>query len=314
MLPSKKILIMFAVLIVGIGALTWYGYGRAHEADYSAAPNQNQLDIAATSSADITTSKIDTDNDGLPDWEEALYGTDPRNPDTDSDGTPDGKEVELGRNPLVKGPKDALASKDNPSATSTAPENLTLTDTFARDFFTQFMSLQQSGTKITADNANQIASDYLKNKTLPNISARQYSAADLSLTDSDPTHLANYRDAITAVFGKYWPSGNTNELYIMQQAFTNSDTNALTGLSTIISAYQNTLSNTLALSVPKLAVSLHLNVINSLSTYIETLKMIQSAYTDPLSGLVGLNAYQNNQANVWVSLTNLRVYFINSLQ
>ena len=50
----------------------------------------------------------DSDNDGLRDWEEELYRTNPFNPDTDGDGYSDGQEVDLGRNPLVKAPGDEL--------------------------------------------------------------------------------------------------------------------------------------------------------------------------------------------------------------
>ncbi len=51
----------------------------------------------------------DSDNDGLRDWEEELYKTDPNNPDTDGDGYLDGEEVDSGHNPLVKAPGDKLA-------------------------------------------------------------------------------------------------------------------------------------------------------------------------------------------------------------
>jgi hypothetical protein len=50
----------------------------------------------------------DSDNDGLLDWQEKLYGTDSLNPDTDSDGFLDGEEINSGNNPLVKGPNDKL--------------------------------------------------------------------------------------------------------------------------------------------------------------------------------------------------------------
>jgi hypothetical protein len=63
----------------------------------------------ATSTQDQTTS-LDTDSDGLKDWEEALWGTDPKNPDTDEDGTPDGEEVAVGRNPMKKGPDDQMTN------------------------------------------------------------------------------------------------------------------------------------------------------------------------------------------------------------
>ncbi len=46
----------------------------------------------------------DTDHDGLLNWEEKLWGTDPNNPDTDGDGTSDGEEVKEGRDPTKKPP------------------------------------------------------------------------------------------------------------------------------------------------------------------------------------------------------------------
>ncbi len=51
----------------------------------------------------------DSDNDGLRDWEEELYHTDPLNPDSDGDGYLDGEEVDSGHNPLVKAPGDKLS-------------------------------------------------------------------------------------------------------------------------------------------------------------------------------------------------------------
>ena len=50
----------------------------------------------------------DSDNDGLKDWEEELFKTNPNNPDTDNDGYIDGEEVNSGHNPLVKAPGDML--------------------------------------------------------------------------------------------------------------------------------------------------------------------------------------------------------------
>jgi len=45
---------------------------------------------------------VDSDNDGLLDGEETVYGTDPNNPDTDSDGITDGDEVNVyGTDPKV---------------------------------------------------------------------------------------------------------------------------------------------------------------------------------------------------------------------
>ncbi|MBI5045580.1 MAG: hypothetical protein HZC14_01070 [Candidatus Niyogibacteria bacterium] len=50
----------------------------------------------------------DPDHDGLKNWEETLWKTDPNNPDTDGDKTPDGQEIKENRNPLKAGPDDKL--------------------------------------------------------------------------------------------------------------------------------------------------------------------------------------------------------------
>ncbi len=51
----------------------------------------------------VTDLPPDSDNDGLSDGLEAMFGTNPNNPDTDSDGYLDGDEVNNGYNPLGGG-------------------------------------------------------------------------------------------------------------------------------------------------------------------------------------------------------------------
>lgn len=53
--------------------------------------------------AGTTPSDIDSDNDGLSDENELIYGTDNKNPDTDGDGYLDGAEVSSGYNPRGPG-------------------------------------------------------------------------------------------------------------------------------------------------------------------------------------------------------------------
>jgi len=55
----------------------------------------------------INVTGVDTDSDGLTDYDEInIYGTKPNNPDTDGDGINDGDEVIAGTDPLVVEPKD----------------------------------------------------------------------------------------------------------------------------------------------------------------------------------------------------------------
>ena len=64
----------------------------------------------------VTDVFVDTDGDGLGDADEALRGTDPRQPDTDGDGLPDGFEVRHGLDPLD--PRDGLTDPDGDGLTN----------------------------------------------------------------------------------------------------------------------------------------------------------------------------------------------------
>ena len=58
--------------------------------------------VAQTLTTTQTTTDIDADRDGLPDWKERLYGSDINKPDTDGDGTGDGDEIAQKRNPVIR--------------------------------------------------------------------------------------------------------------------------------------------------------------------------------------------------------------------
>lgn len=72
--------------------------------------NQKTVISERENNGDLNQSDIDSD--GLLDYEEVLYGTDPLNPDTDGDDFWDGEEVASKRNPLVPGPNDELTNNN----------------------------------------------------------------------------------------------------------------------------------------------------------------------------------------------------------
>ncbi|MBD3282514.1 MAG: hypothetical protein GF387_02820 [Candidatus Portnoybacteria bacterium] len=76
---------------------------------YSEKEAFSKINLWGAKETEIESRNKDTDQDGLKDWEENLYDTDPTNPDTDGDGYLDGEEIDSGHNPTVKGPGDQLA-------------------------------------------------------------------------------------------------------------------------------------------------------------------------------------------------------------
>lgn len=103
---SGRLKILLAVLAVGAGLSFWY----FETYSSSGAPQSAQT---ATIAQQMASSTKDSDNDGLTDAQEVVWGTDPFNPDTDGDGYKDGEEVLTGHNPLKAGPDDLLGNKTN---------------------------------------------------------------------------------------------------------------------------------------------------------------------------------------------------------
>jgi hypothetical protein len=64
------------------------------------------------SSSDLSASIIDTDQDGLTDEQEEMYGTSPYIEDTDSDGISDGEEISRGTDPSCAEGKSCFRSED----------------------------------------------------------------------------------------------------------------------------------------------------------------------------------------------------------
>ena len=62
---------------------------------------------------------LDTDQDGLSDEEEKMYGTDPTKADTDGDGYTDGAEVKSGYDPLKPAPGDKIVKQETKAVQDT---------------------------------------------------------------------------------------------------------------------------------------------------------------------------------------------------
>jgi len=101
-LPSLKKLPIIPVLVATFLAIGLLLFVNA----YSKRGAFSQLNSSGGREILIESQNIDSDNDGLKNWEEELYKTDYMNPDTDGDGYLDGEEINSGHNPLVKAPGD----------------------------------------------------------------------------------------------------------------------------------------------------------------------------------------------------------------
>lgn len=120
----------------------------------------------------------DSDQDGLSNDEEKLYGTDPFNKDTDSDGYGDGVEVESGYDPLKHSPGDKII-KENKTTSAVMPSGGTenLTQKVSGEIAGILKSTNESGQAISMEDINTSVEKVLNGNigevTLPEVNMKE---------------------------------------------------------------------------------------------------------------------------------------------
>jgi hypothetical protein len=167
---------------------------------------QNEQQKAENKDAFGEYRELDTDGDGLLDWEEALFGTDVDNPDSDGDGTNDYVEYRAA-NPAIGGSVSDVGSvgvsTEIPEAEDTFdPTNLT--DALARDLYTSLSVVdQQSGGNITAEDNDKLAS--IAANSLQVFTSKEYTALEIrTITSPTPAQKTQF----VAALNQAWIDAN----------------------------------------------------------------------------------------------------------
>jgi hypothetical protein len=226
----------------------------------------------------------DTDGDGIPDWEEGLYGTDPMKKET-TPGIPDSTTIAK------------LKTDQGPVATNgdnTAGENLTKTDQFSRDLFATVAATTQNGSldQATADQISSSLADNIQNSAPRKV----YTLSDIKIINDDSTKtVQKYSDAMHGIHVKYPIKGDV--LSILQKFLgdgSDVDVSALAELDVIAKPMQNTIDAITKVSVPQPLVPLHLDFLNGMERVEENLKDIQLYDIDPVVAMGGISKYVDN--------------------
>jgi len=277
--------------------------------------NKKQKQLAYTAPEISTTTpslspdlqNIDSDGDGLKDWEEILLGTDPRDPDTDGDGTTDGKEASSGRNPLVKGPNDKNSSTT--AKVSASKEKLTSTDVLARDFFARYMELRQGGLSNDKVSQNEVIGQVLKNGIIVD-SPKFYAFKDILVkTDSSDASVKRYGNDVGIVF-KTYPHTGRDEAVIAKESMEKGDDDILKEIDPIISSYKNIVSGLLKISAPQNISGMHLSLINSISTFLFVAESLRKIDKDAMGAINGVSLYLEAGRSLEKSLASIRDYML----
>jgi len=303
---SKKIstLVVIFVLLIGISI----GGYLVLQSRFSKANSLEQLAL------DLNKQEIinDHDYDGLADWEEELYGTDPNNPDTDGDGYLDGEEVASGYNPAKKAPNDKFPIKENQKETvqRDRPEPGNLTEMLMYLLSDQLKDSQAFPTGI--QNTEQIQ-QILKDTTDKNVAnALQKTSVNflsefippfekerskLEITqENNIAAIANYENERSAKMNEIdycQTEGETEETIYNADVIERSiETNNFETVNCLANLYLEAYEKTLELPVPLDWLDIHKDFLSLWWTFYKIHEYLPEYESDPLKGMIVLEKFE----------------------
>lgn len=218
----------------------------------------------------------DSNGNGIPDWEESLWGLDP------------GKNGNENKT-IIENKKSALR-RVNDFKNESLDKNISEDEATSREFFAALMSLEQSGN--LDDNALQTVVETMGEKVIASPINDIYKEKDLVIKDATPENLNTYYKSLNAVLLKYQDKNIGDELTFISQGIANNDRNAMRITLNVANSYRSLGKELLKIPVPSDFAKNHLNMANNYEKTAESIEGMTKVLDEPLSGMKALVNYK----------------------
>ncbi len=252
----------------------------------------------------------DTDSDGLADWEEALYGTDPRDAHSVRATLTDKEAVTQGiATPRYAGQSFAAATSTvavEVPGVPAAPDSLT--EQFSRLFFSNYMTTRGDAPP-SPEAAQSFVTSAVAELTATHGQTIAYAAGEVRVSGSGAAALRTYAVAVENAFFANDPKQTASELAYFQDAVQKGDTSGLSKLAIISNAYAGLGRDLMTISVPTEAATAHLSFANAVARLSTSVADMGAFEKDPLRAMLGLGQYENDAESFRTALTLLAEAF-----
>ena len=284
-MPSKKIV---ALLIVVVAILVSTSLMKR---DVKPIDNGS---VYITTNDTITDDSVDTDGDGLKDWEERFWGTDPNNPDTDGDGVGDKTDPDSKNNLYAN-------IKNNLDDTEVDPANqreATATDLFAEAFMTRYLAAKTLavGGTLNKEDQDNIVESTLNSLYIP-IEYTEYNINNLDI-DTNPSERSIYEYGEIMGLGLKktlrvdTPQTPTPDVFEKLMEENSPESPSVQTLRNYSESYDNALNFMLNVKkIPYSTANLHLSLINFFSKQKTINSRLANFHEDPVGALSIINIY-----------------------
>lgn len=270
--------------------------------------------VSAQNDSDTSNVFLDSDQDGMTDEEERLYGTNPHNSDTDGDGYSDGAEIKSGYDPLKMAPGDklenSLDSAHMQAEVSFDQDNLT--EKMAKEIANIATSENAEGQELTMEDIQSMIDSALNGEDAQ-VDLPEISKDDLNIKEQNYGNLSEEKvkvkmqeDFTDYLIGVYYILSSNSPEPITSAADISSLTGSLSmkvlsalstrdtsSLDDLQKSGENILSQMYEMEVPEDLVELHIEAL-SLAQYAATIKDdVAPKSEDPLGEIISLSKVQN---------------------
>lgn len=217
----------------------------------------------------------DSNKNGIPDWEESLWGLDP------AINGQSNKEFILAKRESLKKENGVAVTSDEPVS-----EN----DALSREFFAVVMSLQQSGN--LDENTLRAVSDTVGKKIVADPLPAIYTKSMIITRPSDDIEKLKYYTDYLNLNVKYKDRNIGNELTFIAAALKNNDPGALKLVTAIGSSYRSFGKDLMKIPVTPALADIHVSLANNYERVAVSIGGLSKLLTEPITGMKGLINYK----------------------
>jgi Bacterial TSP3 repeat len=232
---------------------------------------------------------IDTDGDGLPDWEEQIWSTNPNKTDTDGDGISDFD--------YVQSKKQGINAQDQNETTLLSAELMK----------TLFALMAKGATTEEAfANLGDAASQSIIKPDIKDT----YSATSFSVSGTSTKEVKAYYSSFQNAYKIFTKSTAPDEFEVLAVAISSENPDQLKDLDGAIKKYTAFEKMLASIKVPSDVLQTHIAFTNSVASIGQALVKSQLLYTNSIVGVNGVVELRIAQTNLQKQIPLLHSYFL----
>lgn len=232
----------------------------------------------------------DTDADGLPDWQEALYGTDPVNPNSFSAELTDGEAVAQGL--LTPQSLASKVPKDEGMISGLDVADDSLTARFSREFFARYFSTRGNAPP-SSEEVLVFVNDAVAELSAERLATDAFTVNDLELSPNTGAEaLTNYAALVEDALVENSVPADRTDLEYFAEAVEKGSADSLSKLADISGGYEAVASALMAIPAPEEVALAHLELANALARLGEATGDLAALKSDPIRTLLGIGGYR----------------------